>query len=300
MAETTEISWCDATFNPWIGCARISEACRFCYAAVDTFARTKRAQGLELWGPKAARHVTSEAYWQGPRKWNAAAEREGRRRRVFCASMADVFEAHDGLDAERARLWALIEQTPWLDWLLLTKRPQNIRAMLPPAWLADPRPNVWLGTTVEDQARADERIPRLLDVPAAVRFLSCEPLLGPVDLTRVDMLPREHPHDPRVELNALTGHVAGPDDITDMRVDWVIVGGESGPGARITDAAHIRAIVDQCRVGKVPVFVKQLGRVAIDTDWHGLAPLPLRDPKGGDMAEFPEDLRVREFPEVSR
>lgn len=176
MGAETKIEWCDHTFNPWIGCTKVSPGCANCYAAVNTFTRAQRAHGRELWGPDAARHVTSEAKWREPIRWDAAAKAAGIRRRVFCASMADVFEDRPDLAEPRARLAYVIGKTPNLDWLLLTKRPENIARL----WITDVvPPNVWLGTTVEDQERADERIPHLLAVPAAVRFLSVEPLLSP-------------------------------------------------------------------------------------------------------------------------
>lgn len=259
MGKDTKIAWCDDTFNPWVGCMKISEACKHCYAAVSTPARTSRAKGLELWGPPAttSRKRTSAANWKLPLRWNREAVETGVRRRVFCASLADVFEAHPDLDAIRADLWRLIEGCAGLDWLLLTKRPQNIRAMVPPAWLTSWPEHVWIGCTVEDQKRAVERIPHMLAVPAAVRFLSMEPLLEAVDLTRLSY--------GGATLNALTGHIAGPDDMIPERVSWVIVGGESGHKARSFDLAWARSIVAQCREGGVPVFVKQVGARPVDS-----------------------------------
>ena len=134
MADKTKISWCDATFNPWWGCVKVSEGCQNCYA--ETFAKRT---GHAIWGPAATtqRRTFGDKHWQEPLKWNADAVKAGERRRVFCASMADVFEAHPQLHTERALLWAMIEQTPALDWLLLTKRPENITRMVPPRWLED-------------------------------------------------------------------------------------------------------------------------------------------------------------------
>jgi protein gp37 len=194
MSANSKIEWCDHTFNPWIGCTKVSPGCAHCYAE----ARDQRFAGGVHWGKGAARKLTSEANWREPLKWNAAAQ--ARRPRVFCASLADWLD--DEVPAEwLARLLALIHATPNLDWLLLTKRPQNWRARLQATmddadfgraearyFVADwrdgnPPANVWLGTTVEDQARADERIPQLLAIPAKVRFLSCEPLLGPLNLS---------------------------------------------------------------------------------------------------------------------
>lgn len=298
MGDTTEISWPDSTFNPWIGCAKVSAGCKNCYASVETFTRRERARGIELWGENAARHVTSDANWKKPLAWNREAAKAGVRRRVFCASLADVFEDRPDLCAPRARLWCLIAETPHLDWLLLTKRPENASRLAglafadmdndPGAWL----PNIWLGTTVEDQRRADERIPHLLRVPAAVRFLSCEPLLERVTLA---------PHLP------LWGPVGRPGE---MDIHWVICGGESGHHARPFDVAWLRSLRDECARRGVAFFAKQLGALPQDhgtgLDWpegvsfrEGVGPgsrVVLRDPKGGDMSEWPADLRVREFP----
>ena len=182
MGEKTEISWCDATFNPWWGCIKVSEGCEHCYA--ETFAKRT---GHSIWGPAATtqRRTFGDKHWQEPLKWHAEAAKAGERRRVFCASMADVFEAHPQLHTERALLWTLIGQTPALDWLLLTKRPENIADMVPSWWrtFGSWPDNVWLGTTVENQGAAEKRIPILLSIPARVRFLSCEPLLGELDLS---------------------------------------------------------------------------------------------------------------------
>lgn len=267
MGETTEIAWTDATFNPWWGCSRVSPGCEHCYA--ETFATRFGTS----WGVSTERRLFANKHWAEPLRWNAAAEREGLRKRVFCASMADVFEDRRDLDAQRARLWTLIESTPALDWLLLTKRPNNMRVMLPEAWLSEPRHNVWLGTTAEDQRRANERIPELLATPAVVRFVSAEPLLGPIDFRAVPGF----------------NHVG-----LDLSRWWIIVGGESGRGARMFDLSWARSIVAQCRVASVPVFVKQLGAAASDAE--GLVAVRLKHSKGGNVAEWPEDLRVREWP----
>lgn len=236
MGEQTGIEWTDHTFNPWWGCTRVSPACEHCYA--ETWA----ARFAVGWGPKAQRKPASEKTWREPLKWNRTAEREGRRHRVFCASMADVFEDRRDLDALRARLFDLIAVTPHLDWQLLTKRPQWVMQMVPESWLVRFPRNVWIGTTVEDQRRADERIPHLLMVPAAVHFLSCEPLLGPVDLLARSLrsLPR-----------------AG-----NARLRWVICGGESGKGARPMHPDWARSLRDQCAEVGVPFFHKQNGEWA--------------------------------------
>lgn len=192
MGRHTTIEWTDRTFNPWQGCRRVSPGCEHCYAE----ARDVRFDGGKHWGPRGERRVTSAANWRQPIQWNREAKAIGVRDRVFCASLADVFEDRRDLDEPRALLWGVILATPHLDWLLLTKRPQNVRGMVPSAWRdAWPR-NVWIGTTVEDQKRADERIPVLLTIPAPVRFLSMEPLLERVDLGVRSTRSRERPTTP--------------------------------------------------------------------------------------------------------
>lgn len=305
MGEQTAIAWTDHTFNPWWGCARVSPGCENCYA--ETFA-TGRMK-LPIWGPKAERRFFSDRHWAEPLKWARAAEREGVRRRVFCASMADVFEDRADLVEPRERLFRLIESTPALDWLLLTKRPENIQRLcrwsgrLGGTWPA----TVWLGTTAEDQKRLGERVAFLIQEAAAVRFLSVEPMLGPLDLENVvpydwyRCVADRGSFEPTVAVDALRGHVKGPDDVLPFRVDWVIVGGESGRGARPFDLAWARSVVAQCRGAGVPVFVKQLGAspyesVSAATVGKGGVGLALKESKGGDMAEWPADLRVREWP----
>lgn len=235
MAETTKIEWTDHTFNAWTGCTKVSPACDHCYA--ESWAKRS---GIVEWGNHPRRR-TSEAYWLQPLKWNGRAEKEGVRRKVFCCSLADVFD-NQAPTAWREDLWRLIWATPALDWLLLTKRPQNIVKMLPNhtgrPW---PYPNVWLGTTVENQEEAVRRIPHLLDVPATIKFLSCEPLLGPIRFSDV-------PGFNRVSLS--------------LNNWWVIAGGESGPGARVTNPAWARSLRDQCAIPGVPFFWKQNGEWA--------------------------------------
>ena len=178
MAENTAIEWTDHTFNPWEGCQKVAPECDNCYA--ETW--NERFHGGENWGPKAPRRRTSAQNWNKPRRWNREAEAfhttHGRRQRVFCASLADVFD--NAVDpAWRADLFDLIRATPNLDWLLLTKRPQNMVRMLPDDW-GDGWAHVWLGTSAGSQKTADTNIPALLATPAAVRFVSAEPMLGPV------------------------------------------------------------------------------------------------------------------------
>lgn len=313
MGKTTEIQWCDATFNPWWGCIKVSDGCKNCYAnSLD------KRYGGNHWGPNSERRLFGDKHWAEPLKWNKEAQTAGVRKRVFCASMADVFEDREDLEEQRDRLWATIAETPFLDWLLLTKRPENIGDMIPWSdgnpnnwWKADVSmwPNVWLGTSVENQQAADERIPHLLDVPATVRFLSCEPLLGPVDLGRFIGLSGVHTTD-MIGRCANCGRVgaSSPSAIVSdacydgewvcsekcsaqlsklgcplehRPIDWVIVGGESGNGARLMEIEHARSLVVQCKEAGVACFMKQLGGV--------------RD-KRHNIEEFPEDLQVRDFP----
>lgn len=356
MGQETKIEWTDHTFNHIRGCTKVSAGCTHCYAD----ALSKRNPGtLGIWGKNGTREIASESMWAQPLKWNAAAQAAGERHRVFCASLADMFEGRDtmpesaweAVEAARVRLFDLIRATPQLDWLLLTKRPENILPMLSAmrriavdyaagrregnnfaashkfnpeqmgfmggfcnAWLnGSPPHNVWIGTSIENQAAADERIPHLLKVPAVVRFLSMEPLLGPVDLTLG--LEEFNAYDPMLNRKPSPIH-------------WVIVGGESGNGARPCEVESVHSLVQQCRAAGVSSFVKQLGaHPQLDyyceddsiREWafnerHSLVgwdesdgqpptgtkiEIHLRDRKGGDIEVFPEDLRVREFPKVA-
>lgn len=233
MAKDSTIEWTGHTFNPWWGCTKVSPACANCYA--ETWARRT---GYDVWGAGAQRRLLSDDYWKQPLRWDREAVGAGRRVRVFCASMADVFEWNPALDPLREKLWALIERTPNLDWLLLTKRPHLVQRLAP--WSEDWPSHVWLGTTVENQHFAERRVRYLLDVPSRYRFLSCEPLLGPVDLSEY--------------LCAL---------------HWVIAGGESGARARPTYPAWIRGLRDQCVSAGVAFHFKQWGNW-YPKETHGL------------------------------
>ncbi|KIL37951.1 hypothetical protein SD70_29625 [Gordoniibacillus kamchatkensis] len=260
MSANSKIEWTDHTFNPWVGCMKVSPACDHCYAE----AWAKRTGQVDLW--RGRRHRTSLQNWNQPRKWNQRHKHffaeHGRKQRVFCASLSDVFD-NSVPEKWRDDLWQLIRDTPNLDWLLLTKRPQNIAKMLPADWGAG-YPNVWLGTTVENQAEADRRIPLLLQTPAAVRFLSCEPLLGAVNLVQTGAMGCNCPD---VELTngtteeSCSGQCTFYKNAIDKlgRIDWVIVGGESGPGARPMHPDWARDIRDQCAAAAVPFFFKQWG-----------------------------------------
>jgi protein gp37 len=228
VAKDSPIEWTHHTFNPWWGCTKVSPACSNCYAELWA-----KRMGHALWGGRAQRRFFSDKHWNQPLLWNEQAELKRTRQRVFCASMADVFEARVELDAHRARLWSLIEVTSNLDWLLLTKRPENALRFSP--WGRSWPHNVWLGTTVENEEFAQRRLPHLLSVPAAVRFLSCEPLLGAVNLA---------PWFNRQRLGT---------------IDWVIAGGESGPCARPMHPDWATGLLRQCRTADVPFHFKQWG-----------------------------------------
>lgn len=250
--KNTKIEWADHTFNPWIGCTKVSPACDNCYAEVSMPAKMQRV----AWGPNAERRRTSESNWQQPLRWDKEAARLNVRTRVFCASLADVFDNTVPVQW-REDLFKLIDQTPRLDWLLLTKRIGNVGNMLPVPFDFDRLyPNVWIGATICNQEEADRDIRKLLDTPAAKRFVSMEPLLGPVDLTNIPMPGSGHGHhefDPIITGNALSRHGWKPS------IDWVIVGGESGQNARPMHPAWARSLRDQCAAAGVPFLFKQWG-----------------------------------------
>jgi protein gp37 len=259
MGADSKIEWTDHTFNPWLGCSKVSPGCEHCYA--ESWAKRS---GLVQWGPHPRRR-TSATTWHQPLKWQREAARTGERPRVFCASLADVFD--DQAPSEwRADLWRLIRDTPALDWLLCTKRIGNALDMLPVDW-GDGWAHVWLLVSICTQAEAGRDIPRLLEVPAAIRGLSCEPLLGPLDLTHLDADAAGSPT--MCQIDALTGrHTDMGRPCPDVpRLDWVIVGGESGPHARPMRREWARSIRDQCQGARVPFFMKQMtGRKPIPAD----------------------------------
>ena len=270
MAEKTKIAWCHHTFNPWWGCAHVSGGCEHCYAESKAL-----RWGFNIWGADAPRRFLGRATWEQPRKWNARAEQAGERRRVFCGSMCDVFEDREQLEIPRHHLFEIIADTPWLDWLLLTKRPENMTILTPRSWRDGWPQNVWALATVENQGVAAQRIGHLLKVPATIRGLSCEPLLGSLDVSDCTLPNGASCHPLRVEGGnyPLSGMV--------HRLNWIIVGSESGRYRRPCNLDWVRDLIAQARAAGVPVFVKQLevnGRVEID---------PRR---------WPEDLRIQEFP----
>lgn len=297
MAANTPIEWADHTSNFWTGCSPASPGCKNCYAA----AWAKRA-GRDF----AERRRTTEANRRQALKWNAHRFMEcgacgwrghipaeicgcggcgsidhlnDARSRVFANSLSDVFD-NQVPQLWRTDLFGTIHDTPNLDWLVLTKRIGNAARMLredPPEGVDMAKlKNLWLGATVVNQEETERDIPKLLATPAARRFLSIEPMLGPVDLN--DFLVRQ--------VNAFA-----------PRIDWVIVGGESGPGARSMVLGWAKDIVRQCKAAGVPVLVKQLG--ARPTNREGVIHI-VSDRKGAVMSDWPEELRVREFPEAVR
>lgn len=261
--KNSAIAWTDHTFNPWWGCMKVSPGCHHCYA--ETFA--KRVGWTDIWGNAAwnRRRPMSDSYWRQPLKWNREAVDAETPPRVFCASMADVFEDRRDLDQWREKLWALIEMTPNLDWLLLTKRPENIERLLTPRWsmpvdggsfVPD---NVWMLTTTEDQEQFNKRVPYLIETGSQVHGISVEPMLSPISLY-----------------------------FNQGDIDWVICGGESGPGAREMNVEWARDLRDQCRQYKIPFFMKQMGTLYM----RGQG----KTGKGESFEDIPEDLRIREYP----
>ena len=354
MAETTKISWCSSTFNPVRGCSEVSPGCDHCYAR--EMAKRNPAV-LGVWGPAGTRVVAAERQWEEPPKWDRQAKAAGERRRVFCASLADVFEDWTGpmvdakgqvlrycpftgfwgaftkvepadqplypvtMDQIRGRLFTLIQATPNLDWLLLTKRPENVEPMLrriidtvegrpTNLWSILPTlKNVWIGTTVENQEQAEKRLPILCRIPAAVRFVSAEPLLESVSFDG---------YESGVCMECLGGgetygHYFAEDgcgrcescggkgtDEDNLGIGWIIVGGESGSNARPFNVDWARGIV---KYRNAPVFVKQIGAKPFSDPTMGMkcddeTRIKVRDSHGADPSEWPEDLRVRELPEV--
>lgn len=282
MAEATGISWADATFNPWVGCDKVSPGCAHCYAEDLVAGRMGRG---EAWGADGVRQVTAPGNWQKPRRWatlaakgllpDGSVNRDGHRPRVFCASLADVFEERPELDEPRFRLFELIDDTPTLDWMILTKRPEHARDWLQ-RWYAehDVRtgrfasewagrdslgwgcpPNVWLGVSIEN-ARFTWRADVLREVPAAVRFISAEPLLGSLFTVPAPGQERSTAEGRRPASESATARGREPLDLTG--IDLVIVGGESGGrDSRPMHPAWAREIRDACQ-----------------DVWRGMAPCP--------------------------
>jgi protein gp37 len=281
MAEETGIAWTDSTFNAWIGCTKVGPGCDGCYAHV--LDARYRWGGAAHWGAGVPRHRTSAGNWHKPIEWNARAAKTGKRWLVFCSSLSDVFD-NEAPEEWRADLFALIRSTPALTWQLVTKRIGNALKMLPPDWGAG-YPNVWIISTIVNQEEADRDMPKLMAVPAHVHGASYEPALGPVDWS---------PWFAR-------------------GLSWVIIGGESVQSGHVTrafDLGWARSTIAQCRAAGAYPFMKQVGSKPFEVDpdpTHGgfrcgpgyrkaTISLPIKDRAGATPEEWPEDLRVREFP----
>lgn len=245
MGKNSGISWTDNTFNPWWGCVKVSKGCEHCYA--ESFSTRF---GYGIWGPKSGRRFFGDKHWNEPRVWNAQAEKAGVMTSVFSGSMCDIFELREDLNPWRSKLFNLVEETPFLRWLLLSKRPENVEVMVPERWTVHGFPkNVWLGTTVEEQ-QYEDRVASLaiFDVK---RFVSVEPMIG-----------------------AYMPNLWWP-------IDWVIIGGESGPDCRTMKLVWAKNLLEACKVRSIPVFVKQLGG---------------HPDKQHDPEKWPSFLQVQEFP----
>lgn len=244
MGKNSKIEWCDHTFSIAIGCTKVSPGCKHCYAEVHDGRWNKGCH----WGPKAPRKQMSDSYWRSPEIWNAKAAAKGVTEKVFASSLCDVFEDHPDMILPRAKLFQLISRTPNLIWQLLTKRPENIKNFVPVHWYMEGFPkNVWIGTSVENQEEANKRIPELLDIPAKIRFLSCERLLGKVSIC--------------LSVRSWQFNKFGSFHSTYFsdKIQWVICGGESENEARPMHpdwADHLRS---ECRTASVPFFFKQWG-----------------------------------------
>jgi protein gp37 len=258
VSDNTKIEWADHTFNPWLGCTKVSPACTNCYAE----GWAKKYGKLHLW--KGERQRTAVSNWKIPYRWNKGHDeffaKNGHRQRVFAASLADIFDTEVPQEW-REDFWQVVRDTHNLDWMLLTKRPENMADMLPKDWANGygyGYPNVWLGVTAENQKEADKRIPLLVRTPAAVRFLSMEPLLGPVNLSKWLLTPGWSPtyYDP----DNIHGYTNT--EPTNEHIQWVIAGGESGSHARPSHPEWFRHIRDQCQAAGVAFHFKQLGEWA--------------------------------------
>lgn len=317
MGANSKIEWTDHTWNPWIGCTEVSPGCANCYAK-DTDKRYRFTS--EGWGARKPRHRTSEDYWRKPIAWNEAAKNKKVKPKVFCASLGDWLDSEVPL-TWLAEMLALIGKTPNLNWLLLTKRPQNFFSRfekilssgiedeltaVPHQWRYQGIPeNVWIGASVEDQKRANERIPELLQIPARVRWLSCEPLLGPLNLERI-----------------LDSHGIVYDVLSGMeknqlgyfpchKIDWVIAGGESGPKARAPHPDWFRSLRDQCAENGTAYFFKQWGEYSPEDaprETKSKSPNVHVWPDGTGLRRFGKKSAgyrldgeiIQQFPEVTR
>lgn len=272
MGENTKIEWCDHSWNPWVGCTKVSPACDHCYAEIWA----RRTGQRQLWSDGERRRTRPEN-WRQPVKWDRDAAASGERARVFCASLADVFD-NAVPDEWRADLFQLVKATPNLDWLLLTKRIGNARRMLPADWM-DGYPNVWIGATIANQDEAGRDITKLLAVPALIHFVSCEPLLGPINFSCIPWPEERNSIDDVSDGFDALRFASGP------QINWVIVGGESGRDARPMEVEWAEDIRRQCARAKVAFFMKQ----GSQANW----------PAYKDFSLFKRVLQVRQWPTAS-
>jgi len=278
MSANSKISWTHHTFNLIWGCEKIAPECASCYA--EAWARR---MGYHVWGKDQPRRTLSEKYWREPFKWNARAEKNGERARVFCGSMCDWLEDHPTVHQERLKLFPLIEQTPRLDWLLLSKRNENFDRAIPEKWCMEGVPeNVWIGMTAGCQETWNACWPILESIKYRfhrLAFVSVEPMIGPLDIS-----------------NDLVYIDIGDEDCTRwiQWPDWIIIGGESeqpGRQARKMELEWARSLIAQCKKNDVSVYVKQLGSA-----WAREAGVFEEDSHGANPEYWPMDMRVRGFP----
>lgn len=271
MAENSKIEWTRHTWNLGWGCEKKSEGCKNCYAERDAC-----RFGWDVWGQGKPRRLLSRNYYDQPLIWDKKAYELGEKHKVFCGSMMDWTD--EEWYPMLPFLWQMWRDTPNLIWLMLTKNADFIQDCLPRDW-GDGYPNVWHGITTENQKQADIRIPQLLKIPAKVRFLSCEPLLGELDL--------------EYGLQIIGWDVDAYENIEGCGIHWVIVGGESGPNARPMRPDWARSIRDQCQEANIPFFMKQMGtHWAVDNNFYG-------NTKGEYPEHWPQDLNIRQFPETA-
>lgn len=311
MGKETGIQWTDHSWSPWRGCHKVSPGCDNCYAEAMS---VRNPSVLGTWGEHGLRPAAAEAYWRAPLAWDRKADllpMGSQTPRVFLGSLMDFCELRPDLVNLRRRVWYTISQCPNLDWLILTKRPQNFtacldydRGLLP--W-GDGWPNVWLGTTTEDRERLHERCEALKrnarnGADARIKFLSCEPLLEDIASDLERYLPE---FCPKCQAGDAAGHTIGEWDRCHGRgvirrglIDWVIVGGEStqraASPARHCDLEWIEGIVYVCQKAKIPVFVKQLGSRPLANGLGFI--LRDKDRHGGELDGMPAPLQVRQFP----
>jgi len=259
MAENSKIEWTDHTANFWWGCMKVSPGCKHCYAET-----LSNRYGKDIWGPAATTdREMKKGIWKDILEWDKQAWKDGVRRRVFVSSMSDFLEDHPQVEQWRKDAMKIIENLHWLDVLILTKRPENARRFLGDWFYGWPE-HVWMGTSVENQDTANTRIPALLKIPAAIRFLSVEPMLEAVNICRGYQWAK----------GAMSRNSVAP-------IHWVICGGESGPHSRPFNIVWAYYLRQQCIAFNIPFFMKQIGGHPYKRD---------------KLTDFPDDLRIREFP----